>query len=178
MIRWIAVLALAAGVSACRDTSEAISPAAFPSEPCADVRFHGDLQENGCVYEVQELAVREGLDAAPVWVFYGYLHKHADGFRLHVKDDPHAAFMALDLTKLPESEVPYGLEPLISWRTRIIGYYTSADVATPSISDATGTLRVLSIGYIGDPARPRGAYDTVAREAAKADAEVKAETEP
>lgn len=133
------------------------------SDPCTDARYHSDLQDAGCVYEAQGLSMAEGLNAAPVWVFYGYLHKHADGFRLHVMDDPHAAFMALDLTKLPKAEVPYGLEPLIGWRTRIIGYYTSGDVATPPDFDATGTLQVLSIGYIADPARPRGAYDTAAR---------------
>lgn len=169
MIRWIALLALVAGVSACRDNPQVVSNAAVPTEPCADVRYHSDLQDVGCVYEAEELAMAEGLNAAPVWVFYGYLHKHANGFRLHVKDDSHAAFMALDLTMLPTSEVPYGLEPLVGWRTRIIGYYTSDDVASPVIQGAAGTLQVLSIGYIGDPARPRGAYDTAAREATKAE---------
>lgn len=170
MTRLILVLALVIGMTACSDAPQTKPQLTLSPEPCADIRFHGDLQENGCVYEVQELAAQKGLDAAPVWVFYGYLHKYRDGFRLHVEDDLQAAFMALDLAKLPVSEIPYGLEPLIGWRTRIIGYYTSGDVAKPAIPGAAGTLQVLSIGYIGDPDRPRGAYaDAAARESGEAE---------
>lgn len=172
MIRQIITLALLVAVSACTDVPEL----SRTPEPCANYRFHGALQENGCVFTAKELLIQRRRNAYPVWVFSGYLQDHKDGFRLHVDDNSASAFVALDLTKLPASEAPYDLTPLISWKTRIIGYYTSSDVATPSISGAAGTLQVLRIGYIGDPARPRGAYDTAAREAAKDDAEAKAET--
>lgn len=172
MIRLTLTLALLVAVSACTDVPEvARTPA-----PCADYRFHGALQENGCVFDVEELLAERERSAYPVWVFSGYLQEHKDGFRLHVEDNSTSAFVELDLANLPDSETPYGLEPLISWRTRIIGYYTSSDVATPSTSGAAGTLQVLRIGYIGDPARPRGAYDTAALEAVKAEMETKAGT--
>lgn len=127
------------------------------------MRFHGDLQEPGCVFNVRELVARQGLDSTPVWVFDGYLHQQGDGFSLHIADDPAAPFVQLDLAKLPASEIPYGLVPLVSWRTRVIGYYTSGDVAAPLFPGAEGTLQVLSIGYLRDPDRPRGAYDEAAR---------------
>lgn len=138
---------------ACSEPSS--DPTSSEAEP--KCLAHAALNGVGCLYEAGNLAGQTRRDAYPVWVFRRILEKRGDNYLLQATQ-PNASFMVLDTSRLPESETRFGLDSLIGWKTRIIGRYTSADVAAPLVAGAAGTLQAVDIGYLRDPTHPQGPY--------------------
>lgn len=125
--------------------------------------WNGVIPERACFYSIQDIAHLEHLADAPVNVSGGYLHRLGEVYLLSVDRAGEGPFVVMDDSPLPVDELPYGLLPLLGWRTVQLGYFTSADVQAPVVPGAAGTLRAHSMGFHGDPDTPEGPHRKIAR---------------